>query len=33
MLLNQNYGGTDHHIRIEFTNNSQYYTLTEGELK
>ncbi len=33
MLLNLNYGGTDHHIRIEFNNNSQYYTLTEGELK
>jgi len=33
MLLNQNYGGTDHHIRIEFNNNSQYYTLSEGEQK
>ena len=33
MLLNLNYGGADHHIRMEFNNNSQYYTFTEDELK
>jgi len=33
MLLNLNYGDTDHHIRIEFNNNSQYYKFTEDELK
>ena len=33
MLLQLNYNGTDHHIRVEFDNNSQYYTFTEEELK
>ena len=33
MLLNLNYGDTDHHIRIEFNNNSQPYKFTENELK
>lgn len=33
MLLNLHYGGAEHHIRIEFNNNSQYYTFTEDELK
>ena len=33
MLLNLNYGDTDHHIRIEFNNNSQYYKFTVNELK
>ena len=33
MLLNLNYGDTDHHIRIEFNNNSQTYKFTEDELK
>ena len=33
MLLHLNYGGAEHHIRIEFNNNSQYYTFTEDELK
>jgi len=33
MLLNLNYDGIDHHIRIEFNNNSQYYKFTENELK
>ena len=33
MLLNLSYGGADHHIRIEFNNNSQYYTFAEDELK
>ena len=33
MLLNLNYGDTDHHIRIEFNNNSQTYKFTENELK
>ena len=33
MLLQLNYSGTAHHIRIEFNNNSQYYTFTENELK
>ena len=33
MLLQLNYSGTTHHIRIEFNNNSQYYTFTEEELK
>ena len=33
MLLNLNYGGTDHHIRMEFNNNSQYYKFTQDELK
>ena len=33
MLLNLNYDGIDHHIRIEFNNNSQYYKFTEDELK
>jgi hypothetical protein len=27
-----NYGGKDHHILIEFNNNSQYYTFTQEEL-
>ena len=33
MLLNLNYDGVDHHIRIEFNNDSQYYKFTENELK
>ena len=33
MLLQLNYNGADHHIRIEFNNNSQYYTFLENELK
>ncbi len=33
MLLNLNYDGADHHIRLEFNNNSQYYTFTEEELR
>ena len=33
MLLNLNYGGADHHIRLEFNNNSQYYTFTKDELQ
>ncbi|MBP5388021.1 MAG: DUF4840 domain-containing protein [Prevotella sp.] len=33
MLLNLNYGDTDHHIRIEFNNDSRYYKFTENELK
>ena len=33
MLLNLNYGGADHHICMEFNNNSQYYTFTEDEMK
>ena len=33
MLLNLNYGGADHHIRLEFNNNSQYYMFTEEELQ
>ena len=33
MPLHLNYGGAEHHIRIEFNNNSQYYTITEDELK
>ena len=33
MLLNLSYGGADHYIRLEFNNNSQYYTFTEAELK
>jgi len=33
MLLQLKYSGTTHHIRIEFNNNSQYYTFTEEELK
>ena len=33
MLLNLNYDGVDHHIRIEFNNNSQYYKFTVNELK
>ena len=32
MLLNLNYGGADHYIRLEFNNNSQYYTFTKDEL-
>ena len=32
MLLQLNYNGADHHIRIEFDNNSQYYTFTKEEL-
>jgi len=32
MPLSLNYGGTDHHIRIEFNNNSQYYTFTQEAL-
>lgn len=30
--LSLHYGGTDHHIRIEFNNNSQYYTFTQEAL-
>ena len=33
MLLNLNYGGADHYIRLEFNNNSQYYTFTKDELQ
>lgn len=33
MPLNLNYDGTEHHIRIVFNNNSQYYKFTEDELK
>ena len=33
MLLQLNYNGADHHIRVEFNNNSQYYTFTDEELK
>ena len=33
MALTLNYGGADHHIRVEFNNNSQYYRLTEDRLK
>ena len=33
MLLQLNYNGEDHHIRVEFDNNSQYYTFTDEELK
>ena len=32
MPLTLNYGGKDHHILIEFNNNSQYYTFTQEEL-
>ena len=32
MLLQLNYNGADHHIRVEFNNNSQYYTFTKDEL-
>ena len=32
MPLSLNYGGEDHHILIEFNNNSQYYTFTQEEL-
>ena len=32
MPLSLNYGGKDHHILIEFNNNSQYYTFTPEEL-
>ena len=32
-LLQLNYNGADHHIRVEFNNNSQYYTFTDEELK
>ena len=33
MLLNLNYGGADHHIRMEFNNNSQCYKFAQDELK
>ena len=33
MQLNLNYVGADHHIRLEFNNNSQYYTFTKDELQ
>ena len=33
MLLNLNYGDTDHHIRIEFNNNIQTYKFTENQPK
>ena len=33
MPLNLNYDGTEHHIRIVFNNNSQYYKFTQDELK
>ena len=33
MLLNLNYVGADHHICLEFNNNSQYYMFTEEELQ
>ena len=32
MLLQLNYNGADHRIRIEFDNNSQYYTFKKDEL-
>lgn len=32
MPLSLHYGGEDHHIRIEFNNNSQYYTFTQEAL-
>ena len=32
MPLSLNYGGKDHHILIEFNNNSQYYTFSQEEL-
>ena len=32
MPLSLNYGGEDHHILIEFNNNSQYYTFSQEEL-
>ncbi len=31
--LSLNYGGEEHHILIEFNNNSQYYTFSQDELK
>ncbi len=33
MPLLLNYGGTEHHIRIEFNNNHMYYTCAAEELK
>jgi hypothetical protein len=33
MTLPLSYGGTEHHIRIEFGNNSEYYLCTPDELK
>ena len=33
MSLNLSYGGAEHHIRIEFGNNSEYYLCTPDELK
>lgn len=33
MLLNLTYDGTEHHIRIEFNNNSQCYKFAQDELK
>ena len=33
MPLSLSYGGKDHHILIEFNNNSQYYTFTPEELE
>lgn len=33
MPLQLSYGGAEHDIRIEFNNNSQYYTVREEELK
>ncbi len=33
MPISLNYGGADHHIRIEFNNNSQYYTFSQEELE
>lgn len=33
MLLNLNYDGFEHHIRLEFNNNNQHYKFTQDELK
>ena len=33
MTLHLSYGGADHYIRIEFNNNSQYYSSAADELK
>ena len=33
MSLHLNYGGAEHHIRIEFNNNSQYYMCTADKLR
>ena len=33
MLLNLNYDGSEHHIRLVFNNNNQHYKFTQDELK